>query len=85
MAGLLAVSAVGFVLAVRDAWIAHEGAALAPWATALVATVASSGVRVIRVFAVIGCVVSARELYHHVQVRARLLLVRWGVRVLNSK
>lgn len=84
MAGLLSVSSVGFALSARDAVRAHGGQ-LVPWLCGLGASVAASGVRLLRVIAVLSTVHSAATIMVEVQRRARLMLVRKGERVLEYK
>jgi phosphoglycerol transferase MdoB-like AlkP superfamily enzyme len=84
LAGVLVVSAVGFALSVRDAIRAHQGGHLMPWLTALASGFSASGVRMFRVFAVLGCLHSVNAVAAYVQGRSRVYLVRFGERVLEA-
>lgn len=84
LAGVLVVSAAGFALSLRDAFRAHQGGHLMPWLTALASGFSASGVRMFRVFAILGCLHSVNAVAAYVQGRARVYLVRFGERVLEA-
>lgn len=83
MAGVLGVSAVGFLFSLHTAVQAH-GEHLVPWLCGMATTVAAGGWRILGVFAFFGCIHSIRVATAHVEARARVLLIQRGERVLAA-